>query len=160
MIKKQELTRIKEMDDVEQRVKNLEAIFSMLRDIKLKQKEDSSEDLINILSSRDPQWQFPKQTQEKEPKLVPIQTEEEDPLPFLIDVPRKTEKEDPLPINIPRQTKECQLISLGRLRKKTHFHLISSTDFHKLIQCRFWVKSSKSIIWMFLFRISLLVGLW
>ncbi|GKE58414.1 hypothetical protein Tco_1497599, partial [Tanacetum coccineum] len=87
---------IKEVDDLEHRIKNLEAI---LRDIKLKQKEvivisdddtskesqdymskDSSEYLINFLCSRDPQWQFPKQTKE----------------------------EDPLPLDVPRQTKECQ----------------------------------------------------
>nr|GEV20302.1 hypothetical protein [Tanacetum cinerariifolium] len=48
--------------------------------------EDSSEDLINFLSSRDLQWQFPKQSHE------------EDPLP--IDVPMQTEEEDPLPIDI------------------------------------------------------------
>ncbi|GKF15723.1 hypothetical protein Tco_0057185 [Tanacetum coccineum] len=85
--KKQELTEIKEVDDLEQRIKNLEAIFSHLRDKKLKQKEvvvisdddkysdddtskdsqdylseDFSEDLIKFLSSRDPQWQFPKQS--------------------------------------------------------------------------------------------------
>ncbi|GJY06925.1 hypothetical protein Tco_0373979 [Tanacetum coccineum] len=102
---------IKEVDDLEQRIKNLEAIFSHLRDKNLKQKEvvvkleddkssdddtskdsqdylseDSNEDLINFLSSRDPQWQFPKQSHE------------EDPLP--IDVPMQTEEEDPLSLEI------------------------------------------------------------
>ncbi|GKD80132.1 hypothetical protein Tco_1342753, partial [Tanacetum coccineum] len=60
--------------------------------------EDYSEDLINFLSSRDPQWQFHKQTQEEEPKPVLMQTEEEYPLP--IYVPRQTKKEDPLPLDI------------------------------------------------------------
>ncbi|GKB96401.1 hypothetical protein Tco_0982538 [Tanacetum coccineum] len=89
---KQKLTGIKEVDDLEQRIKNLKVIFSYLRDKKLKQKEvvvkseddkyldddkssdddtskdsqdylseDSSKDLINFLSSRDLEWQFPKQ---------------------------------------------------------------------------------------------------
>ncbi|GJV45543.1 hypothetical protein Tco_1430079 [Tanacetum coccineum] len=66
--------------------------------------KDSSEDLINFLSSRDPQWQFPKQSHEEEPKHVPMQTEKEDPLS--IDVPRKTEEEDPLPIDVPMQMEE------------------------------------------------------
>ncbi|GKG44373.1 hypothetical protein Tco_0485811, partial [Tanacetum coccineum] len=48
--------------------------------------EDSSEYLINFLSSHDPQWQFLRQT------------EEEDSLS--IDVPRRTEEEDPLPLDI------------------------------------------------------------
>ncbi|GKC99175.1 hypothetical protein Tco_1169450 [Tanacetum coccineum] len=94
--KKQELTGIKEVDDLEQRIKNLEAIFSKLRDIKLKQKkvivisdddtssdhdtskdsqdclsEDSSEYLINFLSSHDPQWQFLRQTEEEDAKTFP-----------------------------------------------------------------------------------------
>nr|GEY97546.1 hypothetical protein [Tanacetum cinerariifolium]GEZ11180.1 hypothetical protein [Tanacetum cinerariifolium] len=60
--------------------------------------EDYSKDLINFLSCHDPQWQFPNQTQEEEPKLIPTQTEEKDPLP--IDIPRQTEKEDPLSLDI------------------------------------------------------------
>ncbi|GJT99280.1 hypothetical protein Tco_1094798, partial [Tanacetum coccineum] len=45
---KQELTGIKEVDDLEQRIKNLEAIFSHLRDKNLKQKEvvDKSEVVV------------------------------------------------------------------------------------------------------------------
>ncbi|GJX83909.1 hypothetical protein Tco_0333390, partial [Tanacetum coccineum] len=95
--KKQELTGIKEVDDLEQRIKNLEAIFSKLRDIKLKQKkvivisdddtssdhdtskdsqdclsEDSSEYLINFLSSHDPQWQFLRRTEEEDPLPLDI----------------------------------------------------------------------------------------
>ncbi|GJW77381.1 hypothetical protein Tco_0139063 [Tanacetum coccineum] len=130
--KKQELTEIKEVDDLEQRIKNLGAIFSRLRDKKLKQKEvvvisdddksldddtskdshdylseDSSEDLIKFLSSRDPQWQFPKQSHEEEPKPVTVST---------------------------RKKTLCQLMSLCRLRKKAHCHLISSTHFKTLLQ--------------------------
>ncbi|GKA80665.1 hypothetical protein Tco_0787357, partial [Tanacetum coccineum] len=102
--RKQELTGIKEVDDLEQRIKNLEAIFSKLRDIKLKQKEvivlsdddtssdhDTSKDSQDYMLEEEPK---PKQTQEEEPKP----TEEEDPLP--IDVPRQTEEEDPLPLDI------------------------------------------------------------
>ncbi|GKD83550.1 hypothetical protein Tco_1350389, partial [Tanacetum coccineum] len=90
---------IKEVDELEQRIKNVEEFFFKLRDIKLKQK-DSSEDLINFPSCRDPQWQFPKQTQEEEPKPldVPMQTEEEELMP--IDVPRQTEEEDLMPLDI------------------------------------------------------------
>nr|GEV74429.1 RNA-directed DNA polymerase, eukaryota, reverse transcriptase zinc-binding domain protein [Tanacetum cinerariifolium] len=49
--------------------------------------EDSSKALINFLAGRDFQWQFPKQTQEEEPKLlvVSMQTEEKKPEP--LDVP-------------------------------------------------------------------------
>nr|GEY93690.1 hypothetical protein [Tanacetum cinerariifolium] len=90
---KQEPTRIKEVDDLKHKIKNLKGINSKLRDIKLKQKEvivlsdddtssdhdtskdsqdymseDSSEDLINFLSSLDPQWQ------EEETKHVHIHT--------------------------------------------------------------------------------------
>ncbi|GKC38914.1 hypothetical protein Tco_1051298 [Tanacetum coccineum] len=88
---------MKEVDDLEQRIKNLKAIFFKLRDTKLKQKEvivisdddtssdhdtskdshdcmseDSSEDLINFLSGRDPQWQFPRQTEEEDPLPLDI----------------------------------------------------------------------------------------
>ncbi|GKB29922.1 hypothetical protein Tco_0869323 [Tanacetum coccineum] len=46
--------------------------------------ENFSEALINYLSARDPQWQFPKHTQEEQPKqlYVLIKTEEEEPLPL------------------------------------------------------------------------------
>nr|GEY59127.1 probable (S)-N-methylcoclaurine 3'-hydroxylase isozyme 2 [Tanacetum cinerariifolium] len=51
--------------------------------------EDSNEDLINFLVVRDPQRQFPKQTQEERPKPldVPMHTEEEDPVPLDIVYP-------------------------------------------------------------------------
>ncbi|GJW37042.1 hypothetical protein Tco_0059962 [Tanacetum coccineum] len=68
---KQELTGIKEVDDLEQRIKNLKPIFSHLRYKNLKQKE------------------------------VVVKSEvshEEDPLP--IDVSMQTAKEDPLPLDI------------------------------------------------------------
>ncbi|GKA62463.1 hypothetical protein Tco_0761982 [Tanacetum coccineum] len=62
--------------------------------------EEYSEDLINFLSSRDLQWQFPKQSHKEDPLPVdvPMQTEEEDPLP--LDVLMQTEKEDPLPLDV------------------------------------------------------------
>nr|GEU55683.1 hypothetical protein [Tanacetum cinerariifolium] len=49
--------------------------------------KDSSEDLINFLAGRDPQWQFPKQTEEEEPNTldVPMQTEAEDLMPLDIE---------------------------------------------------------------------------
>ncbi|GJT59784.1 hypothetical protein Tco_1003317 [Tanacetum coccineum] len=49
----------------------------------------SSEDLINYLSTRDIQWQLPKNTQEEQPKplYVPIKSEEEEPLPLHIVYP-------------------------------------------------------------------------
>ncbi|GJW70401.1 hypothetical protein Tco_0127318 [Tanacetum coccineum] len=101
---KQKVTGIKEVDDLEVRIKNLEDIFSNLRNRKLKQKEvrletddetssnddtSSSEDLINYLSTRDIQWQLPKNTQEEQPKplYVPIKTEEQEPLPVHIVYP-------------------------------------------------------------------------
>ncbi|GKD24047.1 hypothetical protein Tco_1225750 [Tanacetum coccineum] len=51
--------------------------------------ENFSEALINYLSARDPQWQFPKHTQEEQPKplYVLIKTEEEEPLPLDIVYP-------------------------------------------------------------------------
>ncbi|GJV28218.1 hypothetical protein Tco_1384666 [Tanacetum coccineum] len=81
---KQKLTGIKEVDELEVRIKYLEEIFSNLRNRKLKQK-----DLINYLSTRDIQWQLPKNTQEEQPKqlYVPIKTEEEEPLPLHIVYP-------------------------------------------------------------------------
>ncbi|GJZ38909.1 hypothetical protein Tco_0585472 [Tanacetum coccineum] len=113
---KQKVTGIKEVDDLEVRIKNLKEIFSNLRNRKLKQKEvrletddetsliddtysnddkssnddtSSSEDLINYLSTRDIQWQLPKNTQEEQPKplYVPIKTKEEEPLPLHIVYP-------------------------------------------------------------------------
>ncbi|GJX53229.1 hypothetical protein Tco_0281598 [Tanacetum coccineum] len=71
--------------------------------------EDSSEDLIKFLSSRDPQWQFPKQGYEEEPKPVTVKIEEEDPVP--IDVPMQIEEEDPLPLDIVYPLQEISLIS-------------------------------------------------
>nr|GEY91323.1 hypothetical protein [Tanacetum cinerariifolium] len=49
----------------------------------------SSEDLINYLSTRDIQWQLPKNTQVEQPKLlyVPIKTEKEELLPLHIVYP-------------------------------------------------------------------------
>nr|GEV16429.1 hypothetical protein [Tanacetum cinerariifolium] len=49
----------------------------------------SSEDLINYLSTRDIQWQLPKNTQAEQPKPlhVPIKTEEAEPLPLPIVYP-------------------------------------------------------------------------
>ncbi|GKF16828.1 hypothetical protein Tco_0061746, partial [Tanacetum coccineum] len=46
----------------------------------------SSEDLINYLSTRDIQWQLPKNTQaeQSKPLYVPIQTEEAEPFPLPI----------------------------------------------------------------------------
>ncbi|GJX15165.1 hypothetical protein Tco_0206923 [Tanacetum coccineum] len=102
---KQKVTCIKVVDDLEARIKNLEENFLNLRNRKLKQKEvrletndetssnddtysnddkssnydtSSSEDLINYLSTRDIQWQLPKNTQaeQSKPLYVPIQTEE------------------------------------------------------------------------------------
>ncbi|GKD70170.1 hypothetical protein Tco_1324260 [Tanacetum coccineum] len=101
---KQKVTCIKEVDDLEVRIKNLEDVFSNLRNRKLKQKEVrletddetssnddtySGEDLINYLSTRDIQWQLPKNTQEEQPKplYVPIKTEEQEPLPVHIVYP-------------------------------------------------------------------------
>nr|GEX71364.1 hypothetical protein [Tanacetum cinerariifolium] len=51
--------------------------------------KDSSEDLINFLAGRDPQWTFPKQSEEEEPKPldVPMQTKEEDSMPIDIVYP-------------------------------------------------------------------------
>ncbi|GKC71680.1 hypothetical protein Tco_1117563, partial [Tanacetum coccineum] len=68
--------------------------------------EDSSEDLINFLSSRDLQWQFPKQSHEEDPLPVdvPMQTEKEDSLP--LDVPMQTKAEEPLPPDIVYQIQE------------------------------------------------------
>ncbi|GKE02377.1 hypothetical protein Tco_1390360, partial [Tanacetum coccineum] len=73
--------------------------------------EDSSEDLIKFLSSRDPQWQFPKQSHEEEPKPVIMKTEEEDPLP--IDVPMQTEEEYPFPLDIVYPLQEIASTSRG-----------------------------------------------
>ncbi|GKE22738.1 hypothetical protein Tco_1434250 [Tanacetum coccineum] len=110
-------TRTKGCADLEHRIKNLEALFTHLRDQKLKQNEvvvklevvvksevevkseddksseddkcseDSSEELIKFLSRRNLQWQFPKQSHEEEPKPVPSNTEEEDLLPLDIVYP-------------------------------------------------------------------------
>nr|GEW57871.1 hypothetical protein [Tanacetum cinerariifolium] len=51
-----------------------------------------------------------KQTLEDEPQPIPMQTDEEDPLP--IDVPRQAEEEDPLPINVLKQTEEEDTLPL------------------------------------------------
>ncbi|GJR97440.1 hypothetical protein Tco_0269614 [Tanacetum coccineum] len=77
--KKQKLIEIKEADELKQRINNVEVLFS----------KDSSEYLINFLAGYDPQWQFPKQTQEEElkPLDVHMQTKEEDPMPLDIVYP-------------------------------------------------------------------------
>nr|GEU89159.1 hypothetical protein [Tanacetum cinerariifolium] len=113
---KQKVTCIKEIDDLEVRIKNIEEIFSNLRNKKLKQKEvrletddetssnddtysnddkssnyntSSSEVLINYLSTRDIQWQIPKNTEAEQlkPLYVPIKTEKAKPLPLHIMYP-------------------------------------------------------------------------
>ncbi|GJZ12808.1 hypothetical protein Tco_0548038 [Tanacetum coccineum] len=110
--KKQKLTGIKEVVELEQRINNamtlclemgsdMEVIVISHDDTSLDAyvfsysdsskdshdylSEDSSEDLINFLAGRDPQWQFPKQTEEEEPKLLDI--EEEDPMSLDIVYP-------------------------------------------------------------------------
>ncbi|GJR69895.1 hypothetical protein Tco_0015960 [Tanacetum coccineum] len=55
-----------------------------------------------------------KESHEEEPKHVPMQTEEEDPLS--IDVPRKTKEKDPLPIDVPMQIKEEDPFKRGEAR--------------------------------------------
>ncbi|GJY23063.1 hypothetical protein Tco_0396721 [Tanacetum coccineum] len=103
-------TSIKDVEDLEVRIENLEEIFSYLRNRKLKQKEvilgtddetssnddtslndeiSSSEDLINYLFGRDVEWQLTKNTQEEPPKphYAPIKTRVEEPLPLDIVYP-------------------------------------------------------------------------
>nr|GEX14557.1 hypothetical protein [Tanacetum cinerariifolium] len=72
---KRVLTGIKQLDDLEERIENVEQILFRLRDIKMKRK--------------DLQWKSPKHTQEAEQKPldVPIKSQEEDPLPLDIDFP-------------------------------------------------------------------------
>ncbi|GKD41745.1 hypothetical protein Tco_1261952 [Tanacetum coccineum] len=65
--------------------------------------KDSSEDLINFLSSHDLPWQFPKQSHE------------EDPLP--IDVPMQTEEGDPLPLDIVYPIQEIASSSRDKSRR-------------------------------------------
>nr|GFA30101.1 hypothetical protein [Tanacetum cinerariifolium] len=74
--------------------------------------EDFIEALINFLTGHDLQWQFPKQTQEEEPKplYVPMQTQEEEPKP--LDVPMQTYKEEPKPLDVSMQTEKEDLIPL------------------------------------------------
>ncbi|GJZ23692.1 hypothetical protein Tco_0561151 [Tanacetum coccineum] len=69
--------------------------------------EDEKQDLF----IGDPQWQFPKQSHEEEPKPVIMKTEEEDPLP--IDVPMQTEEEYPLPLDIVYPLQEIASTSRG-----------------------------------------------
>nr|GEV38449.1 hypothetical protein [Tanacetum cinerariifolium] len=101
--KKQNATCIKDVEDLQVRIENLEEIFSYLRNRKLKPKEvilrtddetsskddassndeiSSSEDLINYLSARDVEWQLPENTQEEptKPHYGPIKTEVKEPL--------------------------------------------------------------------------------
>ncbi|GKB59472.1 hypothetical protein Tco_0915658, partial [Tanacetum coccineum] len=129
--KKHKLTRIKELDELEKRINNVEAFFSKViiisdddtsldapvfsdsdssKDSHDYLLEDSSKDLINFLAGHDPQWQFPKQTQKEEPKPL--------------DVPMQTKEEEPMPLDVP----------MRRLRKKTPCHLISSTHIQKFLQ--------------------------
>ncbi|GJW11650.1 hypothetical protein Tco_1577477 [Tanacetum coccineum] len=114
------LTGIKEVDDLEQRIKNLEAIFSHLRDKNLKQKEvvvkleddkssddDTSKDSQDYLSS----MQFPKQSHE------------EDPMPM--DFPMQTEEEDPLSLEncLPNSRKLLQVFFLDDPSKKVDYDM-------------------------------------
>ncbi|GKE28262.1 hypothetical protein Tco_1443646 [Tanacetum coccineum] len=79
---------------------------------------DSSEYLINFLSSHDPQWQFLRQT------------EEEDPLS--IDVPRRTEEEDPLPLDIAYPLQEIASSSKGtNTRSEARYDLRSLGPIHE-----------------------------
>nr|GEV61955.1 hypothetical protein [Tanacetum cinerariifolium] len=113
---KRVLTGIKQLDDLEERIENVEQVLFHLRDIKMKQKlslyiiaeapvclesdsscdstiyessDSSSDELITFLAGKDLQWKFPKHTQEAEQKPfdVPIKSQEEDPLPLDIDFP-------------------------------------------------------------------------
>ncbi|GKA85320.1 hypothetical protein Tco_0806974 [Tanacetum coccineum] len=126
---KQELTGIKKVDDLEQRIKNLEAIFSHLRDKKLKQKEvivisdddkssgddkslddDTSKDSQDYLSE-DSSEDMIKFLSSHDPQWqFPKQSHKEE----LKHVIVKTEEEDPLSIDVPMQTKEKDpLLDIG-----------------------------------------------
>ncbi|GJZ85944.1 hypothetical protein Tco_0657554 [Tanacetum coccineum] len=110
--KKQKLTGIKELDELEQRISNLEAVFFKSRDIRLKQKDDDISLHAPVFSNS----HSSKQTEEEEPKPldVPMHTKEEEPklldVPmgtntrgqahYGLDVPMQTEEEDPIPLEI------------------------------------------------------------
>ncbi|GKD39117.1 hypothetical protein Tco_1259324, partial [Tanacetum coccineum] len=85
--KKQKLTRIKEVDELEQRINNVEALFFKLRDKRLKQKEAiiGSNDDTSLHAHVFSDSHSCKETQEEEPK--PLDTEEEDPIPLQIVYP-------------------------------------------------------------------------
>nr|GEU70093.1 hypothetical protein [Tanacetum cinerariifolium] len=67
--KKQKLTGIKELDDLQERIDNVEAVLFKLRDIRLKQKS----------------WSVKEE--EPKPLDIPMQTEEEDSIPLDIVYP-------------------------------------------------------------------------
>ncbi|GKC79686.1 hypothetical protein Tco_1130460 [Tanacetum coccineum] len=109
--------RIKELNDLEERIDNVKAVLFKLRDRRLKQK-DSSEALINILAGRDLQWQFPKQTPEEELKQL--------------DVPMQTEEEDPIPLDIVYPHSKIGSSSKGtNIRGQTHYGLRSLVPIHE-----------------------------
>ncbi|GJU97298.1 hypothetical protein Tco_1326569 [Tanacetum coccineum] len=79
---------------------------------------DSSEALINILAGRDLQWQFPKQTPEEELKQL--------------DVPMQTDEEDPIPLDIVYPHSKIASSSRGtNIRGQAHYGLRSLGPIHK-----------------------------
>ncbi|GJT19516.1 hypothetical protein Tco_0878222 [Tanacetum coccineum] len=96
--------------------------------------KDSSKDLINFLPGRDPQWQFPKQTEEEEPKPldVPMQTEKEKLKP--LDVPMQIEEEDPMSLDIVYPHPEIASSSRGtNTRGQAHYGLRSLGAIHEVV---------------------------
>ncbi|GJS04493.1 hypothetical protein Tco_0321001 [Tanacetum coccineum] len=91
---KQKVTGIQELDELEERINNVEAIYFKLRDIKVKQKE------VIIISDDEKSLDAPKMTHEKEPKLVdvPKQTHEEEATS--LDVPVHTMEQEAKPLDV------------------------------------------------------------
>ncbi|GJR12674.1 retrovirus-related pol polyprotein from transposon TNT 1-94 [Tanacetum coccineum] len=123
--KKQKLSGIKEVVELEQRINNDSHDYLS---------KDSSKDLINFLPGRDPQWQFPKQTEEEEPKPldVPMQTEKEKLKP--LDVPMQIEEEDPMSLDIVYPHPEIASSSRGtNTRGQAHYGLRSLGAIHEVV---------------------------
>nr|GEV31580.1 hypothetical protein [Tanacetum cinerariifolium] len=129
---KQKLTEIKELDDLEERINNVEAVLFNLRDIRLKQKDDDvsldAPVITDSDSSSDSSNDSHDYMSEEEPK--PLDTKEKELKP--LDVPMQTEEEDPIPLDIVYPHPKSASSSRGtNTRGQTHYGLRSLAPIRK-----------------------------
>ncbi|GKC82233.1 hypothetical protein Tco_1137950 [Tanacetum coccineum] len=127
--KKQKLTGIKELDELEQRINNVEALSFNLRDKMLKQKDDDTSFHAPVFSDLIPlQIVYPHQEFASSSR----DTNTTGQAHYGLDVPMQTKDEDPIPLQIVYPHPKITLSSRGtNIIGQTCYDLRSLGPMHK-----------------------------